>query len=183
MSGIPPTHSWCISHPDVTPVVVRALVPYATEPEIAMAVAHGQARMQADRLAGHNWPAFWWKLHWYTTAAWLQTLTAMQAPMPALKLYSGKVETLQSAADVDVALLLECLLMTGQQHAAQLLVRHLIRRQGEDGLWPGVPILRVTRPEVHRPWETENGSLLYADGQGIYSAATILSALARFSTL
>jgi hypothetical protein len=51
----------------------------------------------------------------------------------------------------------------------------------ERPLWSPAPVLRVTAPDVVRPWELpgDQGGRLYADVHAIYSTAVIAAALAR----
>lgn len=175
-------HSWYISHPDVTPIVIRALVPYITAPKIARVVTQACQHIEIDRIDDHTWPAFWWRLRWYTASAWLQAFRAINAPLPAFGRLLGQDGTFQCTSDLDSALLHEFLTAMGSVNDAQPIVQYLVRRQCEDGLWPSVPVLRVAKPEVYRPWEAQDAGTLYADVQGVYSAATILSTLAQFTT-
>jgi hypothetical protein len=163
--------SWSISHPDVTPVVVRALARHRARPDVAAALGRALERRAADR-AGGRWPAFWWGLDWYTAAAWARAAgelgLAWEPPAPP----AGPPRT-----PLDAAYLLEVALASGWDAGAT--AEALVA--GDGPLWPAAPVLRVTAPEVARPWELpgDQGGRLYADVRGIYSTAIIAAALAR----
>jgi hypothetical protein len=164
--------SWSMSHPDVTPVVVRALARHRARPDVAAALARAVERRTADR-AGGRWPAFWWDLDWYTAAAWARAASELglgwEPPPPP---------EAPPRTPLDAAYLLEVALASDWDAGA---VADGLVRAGDGPLWPPAPVLRVTAPDVVRPWELsgDRGGRLYADVQGVYSTSIIAAALAR----
>lgn len=170
--------SWSVSHPDVTPAAVTALGRHRARPDVAAAIARALDRRAADRRDGH-WPAFWWGLDWYTAAAWARAMRVLgepwdPPPRPAL----GPLR-----APLDAAYLLEVALAAGWDAIAITMAEVLVSTGGDGPLWPAVPVLRVTAPDVARPWELggDHGGRLYADVRGVYSTSVIVSALAHYA--
>ncbi len=169
--------SWSTSHPDVTPVAVRALARHRSRPDVAAALARALERRTADR-AGGRWPAFWWGLDWYTAAAWARAQGELGVPWEPPSPPDAAPRT-----PLDAAYLLEVALASGWDAGA--VANRLV---AGEGLWSPAPVLRVTAPDVVRPWELpgDQGGRLYADVRGVYSTAIIAAALAhhaeRFAT-
>jgi hypothetical protein len=106
----------------------------------------------------------------------------MEEPLPSLH-WPERWELLSEwTSDLDAAHLLELSMKIGRIDIAEQVAQHLLRNQLRDGSWPRVPVLRQPKPGVYQPWETPEDEIYYADAHGIYSTATILSALAKFSS-
>jgi hypothetical protein len=178
-SGMPGGHSWCGSHPDVTAVAVRALSPFAMAAEIADSIRRARSYMRRIYREEGCWPVFWWRLDWFTAANWIAALREMDAE-PVEMEHVAVGQTPRTRCDLDAALLLEALTCLGARVRARSVAERLVERQLDSGLWPTVPVLRVTRPEVLRPWLAPDGGPLYADRRGIYSGATIAASIAWF---
>jgi hypothetical protein len=175
-------HNWLVSHPDVTPVVIRALAPYSADPLVAEAIARAMTRMEDDRLTDGTWPSFWWNLRWYTASAWVKAMSSMKEPLPSFH-WSERWESDSGwTSDIDAAHLLEFSMNLGQLDIAEHAAQHLLRNQLADGSWPRESVLRQPKPDVHQPWEAPEDETHYDDVLGIYSTATILSAVARWSS-
>jgi hypothetical protein len=151
----------------------------AIDDAITAALPH----LEADRLPGGNWPAFWWVLHWYTTAAWLETIKTMrslkwmQRALPTVRWPEAGPDFYSCTSKLDEALLLVCALGTGETKIASQAADRLVAAQQADGLWPIEPALCQTTPGVQRPWELSTRETLYPETTGLYSAATIAYAL------
>jgi hypothetical protein len=170
--------SWCVSAPDVTPIVARALKPYSANPEVRGSLKRALARMEPDRLKDNTWPAFWWTLKWYTAQAWAATCQSLGCAFPDLYLPLSSV----GLTNLDKALLLELALILDYRELAAELYSSLVRSQSDSGLWPIEPALCQPVPGIFTPWEQENRDVVYLETVGIYSAATILHAIANFET-
>lgn len=177
--GTPPSHSWCISHPDVTALATRAIVPYRSDPEIANRIGRARRYMANVHDEEGRWPVFWWDLDWYTVANWRETLTVMGQTEQA-KGDAVAVRAADPRSDLDAGLLLQLLTSLGNRPQARPLAVQLAGRQRDDGLWPTIPVLRVTRPDVRKPWLTSQGGPLYPDHQRVYSGATVVASIAAF---
>lgn len=166
--------SWSISHPDVTPVAIRALAPHAADPDVAQALARADVRLATDRSDG-RWPAFWWGLDWYTAAAWARVARARWEP--PVRPGDGRLR-----APLDAAYLLEVALACGWDGVALTMAEVLAGAEAlPGGLWAPVPALRVTAPHVTQPWTLPGvaGGRLYSDVRGLYSSSVIAAALAQ----
>jgi len=175
--GMSQGHSWTTSHPDVTAVVVQALWPFSIAAQVADSIRRARQYMTNVNNEEQRWPAFWWSLDWFTAAYWIEALKAMDGKLLRAE-DVGVTPAARVRSDLDAGLLLQALTSTGACPEAQLLVSRLAERQLGSGLWPTLPVLRVTRPHVSRPWLAPNGCPLYAD-RGVYSAATIGASIAR----
>jgi hypothetical protein len=175
--------SWCISHQDVTPLVVRSLLPYHEDPETKRAISRAVQRMELDRLADGTWPAFWWNLRWYTTAAWIETFTALEQNnldsdlTLAVNWETGRHDSWGCITNLDLALLLECAVYSGNNNVASELRTRLIKAQLPNGLWPAEEILCQTTPGVYQPWTLKERETLYRDEMEVYASASILRAI------
>jgi hypothetical protein len=178
--------SWCIPHPDVTPLVLRALLPFQDDCAVAEAVKKATQRMEADRTPDETWPAFWWILCWYTTAAWMETWHKLRSYHPTLKdfpsLNLGQTQNsfYGCTSNLDKALLLECALYAGDLTLADQIGSRLVKAQLPNGLWPVELALCQTIAGVFQPWEMEKRETLYPEEVGIYSSVSILRALAHW---
>lgn len=174
--GAVPYVSWTCSHLDVTPVAVRALAPYRDDPALEGVIE--RALPQRDLAFAIGAPAFWWDLAWYTTAMWF-----VAAQELGLSVEGVRVPDVEPRSDLDAAYALEVACAMGDRDRASELAQRLTRTASPDGTWPRTPALRVTLPHVTEPWQLPDreGGELYADVRGVYSAAVIISALARFA--
>jgi hypothetical protein len=175
-------HNWLGPHPDVTPVVIRALAPYSNDPRVADAINRAVDKMRTDRLSDGTWPAFWWNLRWYTASAWVKAMISMKEPLSSFYWSECWESDSEWISDLDAAHLLEFSMSLGQIDIAERTAQQLLRNQLADGLWPREPVLRQPRPDVFQPWEAPGDEIYYADVLGVYSTATILSAIARWSS-
>jgi hypothetical protein len=168
--------SWTRSHPDVTPVAVRALAAYRDLAGLDDVIARAVARGAADRLAGAR--AFWWDLDWYTRAMWIDAYAAL-----ALAFDAGPAPVAPAPRTLlDAAYLLAIACAAGWDALIDELADHLLGAATPGGLWPASRALRVVAPDIAQPWllPGETGGALYADVEGIYSTAVIASVLAAW---
>ncbi len=164
----------------MTPVVIRALAQYSSDPLVEEALNRAMHRMEVDRLSDGTWPAFWWHLQWYTASAWVNAAISMQERLPAFHWpEEWKIDSI-GTSDLDAAHLLEFSINMGRIDIAEQVAQELLRNQLEDGSWPRVPVLRQPKLGAVHPWESPDDETYYADEYGIYSTATILSAIAKW---
>jgi len=181
--------SWCVAHLDVTPVALRALLSHQGDMGVAKAVNCAAQRLGADRLPDGTWPAFWWILRWYTTTAWIETWHSLRKYQPALqgfpsfRLDQTKDSFYGCTSKLDEALLLECALYAGDHTLADQIGSRLVDAQLPNGLWPIELALCQTIAGVFKPWEMGKRETLYPEEVGIYSAASILHALALWGEM
>lgn len=180
-NGIRTDHSWCASHPDVTAMVVRALLSCDNTSRTANSIDRACRYMEKNRLDDQNWQSFWWNLHWYTITTWFSAKKNLGAKPFHYRWFENKSELFECTSYLDKALLLEFSAQTGKKDIAYSISHDLVQNQLSNGLWPVTPILRTPRKEDMEPWKAND--LIYSDVQGIYSAATIVSSLAHFASV
>jgi squalene-hopene/tetraprenyl-beta-curcumene cyclase len=172
--GIP--DSWNVSHPDVTPVALLAML---TRPAPVRAlVQRGIDYALRQQTSLGLWNSFWWGSCLYGTEANLSLLQAMGIEMPS----SAAFLQIEPANAFEAALLISSLLYVdrdGSQVVIGDLVDKLIRQQRPDGSWNTAPILRVTGRGCYAPWASGAAGQLYAEPNRLFTTATVLHALAK----
>jgi hypothetical protein len=169
--------SWAVSHADVTPIALLALLPHlgVADPRVRGGIAHVLRQQQADG----TWNSFWWSSCWYATQASLALLSAVgrrsRRPIEFVRA--------EPADAFATALLLSCELHFAPHAPATAgrRIDRLIRTQRPDGGWTSMPMLRVTRRDCFAPWSAANPGPLFADPHRLFTSATALGALAQSS--
>ncbi len=166
--------AWTRSHPDVTPLVVRALAAPSATREKALAFIASQRR--DDGL----WNSYWYRTPLYATLHNLAALEAAGRPAipPALAILAAAVDR----DPFDRALALEIVARFGSGPAAAFVfdvAAALLETQSAEGWWAAKPMLRVTYDDVERPWELpgEAGGPLHDDDYFLFTTATVARAL------
>jgi squalene-hopene/tetraprenyl-beta-curcumene cyclase len=166
--------SWNVSHPDVTPMALLAMLTQPT-PDRAL-VERGIDYVLQQRTPQGLWHSFWWRSGLYGTRASLSLLDAVEIKTPPSASLAGIVPT----NAFEMALLISSLLLVdraGSQSSVGELVDRLIRQQRPDGSWESAPILRVTRRDCYTPWDSDDAGQLYAEPSRLFTTATVLHAL------
>lgn len=192
-----PGSGWCDVHLCVTAMAACSLYMAGEERHRPILQASAQLLRRHQSAEGY-WEAYWWHGHTYVTyhAAWL--LHALgEAPEQVARAVGWAARqqgedggwsngTGGQAAAFHTALGLSTLLL--EEHYRQDPAVHaglawLLRHQQEDGSWPNVPIMRIPRPDVHKPWEDPDGCLvvpLVTDRNRLFTTATVVSALVDY---
>lgn len=189
--------SWCVSHPDVTPLALLALMT-GKHPQQSRAINRGIDYIIEQRTESGLWNSFWWETPLYGTNACLALLSAAGRMKSGGSIRGNLGESLESLLlsapgnAFETALLLSALVQLAAGAEAPLalsrasaLARQLISMQRPDGSWNTVPILRVTRRDCYEPWNRLDGGgageagTLYADQNRLFTSASIVDALAR----
>jgi squalene cyclase len=165
--------SWAASHPDVTPVALRALLPRLGVRDHR--IRAGIARVLGDQNDDGVWPSFWWSSSSYATRASIALLRAVGARYRR----SSTLSRTNSDNAFETALLLSCELEAAgvADGTADRTIAELIDTQRPDGSWTSVPMLRVTRRECFEPWRAADPGPLFADPRRLFTTATALAAL------
>ena len=172
-------NSWNVSHPDVTPIALLAMLTQPT-PDRAL-VERGIDYVMQQRTPQGLWHSFWWRSGLYGTRASLSLLDAVGIEMPSSAALTGTVPT----NAYETALLISSLLLVnraGSQGNIGELVDGLIRQQRPDGSWATAPILRITRRDCYTPWDSNDAGQLYAEPSRLFTTATVLHALTGVQT-
>lgn len=168
--------SWNVSHPDVTPVTLLALL---TQPAPDRRVVHrGIEYILRQKISLDLWNSFWWSSCLYGTEANLSLLDAAGIQMPS----SAALTQIEPSNAFEVALLISSLLYV-ELDASHVMIRDLVDKliiqQQPDGSWNTAPILRVTRRDCYKPWVSGDAGLLYEEPNRLFTTATVLHTLTK----
>ncbi len=176
-------NSWVVSHPDVTPVALLALLTkYSAN---ASFVCRGIDYIVRQRTAEGLWNSFWWDSFLYGTEASLALLTAAKVQMDMTTTRRVLLEVRPSKA-FEVGLLIMSLLHIGSAPTGNPLQEHvdqLIQLQEPCGSWRSEPILRVTRRDCFEPWNCEDPGPLFADPGKLFTSAAVIEAMSSIYQL
>jgi hypothetical protein len=169
------TGSWGVSHPDVTPIALLAMLTRAAE--------RGSLDKGIEYVLGHRtpvgvWNSFWWDSFLYGTEASLAFLRAVQVETVA----PTGLDQIVPAHAFEAALLISSLFYAdprGLPAAPCDLVGRLMAEQEVDGSWKSAPILRITRSNCLEPWTSGDAGPLYPDPRRLFTTSTALHALSR----
>ena len=181
--GQPDLGTWGISHADVTPSAV-----------LAMMTKYGTASATVDRgfqfVLDHKtragiWQSFWWTSFLYSTE---RSLSLFQAVGLNIDLQATRETLLHTRPQnpFESALLLSsllCLPSSALDEVIRSVVDELLRDQAPDGSWRSSPMLRVTRRDCMEPWKPGDDDRLFHDQNHLFTTATVIDALSKLSSL
>jgi hypothetical protein len=176
-----PTNSWGVSHPDVSPVVLRALL--TRLPPEHVAVRRGLDYCLSSLGPGGLWPSYWWTTPLYATLANVRLLAQTGTPYDRARVVRAVRNLPIPRNAFESALLGETLaiLDRGNSRIAQV-GRTLAEEQYSDGSWrASAPILRVTDPRCLTPWTEEAAGVRASDRHHLFTTATALRCLSAFA--
>jgi Prenyltransferase and squalene oxidase repeat len=172
-------NSWNVSHPDVTPVALLAML---TDPSPdGRAIRRGVTYVVRQQMSQGLWNSFWWSSCLYGTEASLSLLSAMGIAAPSS---ASALTQMEPDNPFETALLvlsfhhLGCDTPHGEVEEA---VDKLVCQQQPDGGWNSAPILRITRPDCYEPWACGDAGQLYDEPNRLFTTATVLQALTEVS--
>jgi len=175
--------SWGMSHGDVTPTVIRALL--ARYGRRAETTERGLDYVVKTQTSSGVWKSFWWTSFLYSTEASLALMNDI-----GLKMDPGqtRVTLLASVCEgaFEKALLLSSLLHLGPRQLdleTWRLIDELLNDQERDGSWRSCSILRVTRRDCFEPWRPGDSDTLFADTNRLFTTSTAIEALSRVCVL
>ncbi|WP_106398933.1 prenyltransferase/squalene oxidase repeat-containing protein [Actinocorallia populi] len=171
--------AWGISHPDVTPVVLRALLTRLplSDSRIQRGLRYVVSRLQPSGL----WPSYWWTTALYSTSVNVrlleQTGTAYDRKRigAAVQALPVQDDPFRSALAGDIVSH-----VCSDSSSARLIGDALVRSQHADGSWRALtPTLRETYPRYTEPWAVdEYVGLSIVDHCHLFTTATVLRFLA-----
>jgi squalene cyclase len=170
--------SWGISHPDVTPVVMMALLTWLspTHPTIQQGIRYIMSQLQRSGL----WHSFWWASPLYSTLANVNLLERAAIPYDRAQVLEAVSRTPVHQDPFHWALLGEIIatLETTNLYAMRI-GQALERWQRSEGSWKNFPMLRVTIRRFRAPWVEEGytGEVI-SDPKRLFTTATVLQCLA-----
>ena len=165
--------SWGVSHPDVTAVVIRALLTNQFEPSsiVESGIDYVERQQNADGL----WNSFWWQTPLYATAASLMLLEDATVRLD-LSQTQQRLQLFQPRNAFEAALLLSCRMHAGLPVHSEL-IDNLIDAQQSDGSWISEPMLRVTRRDCVDPWNHDDAGARFSDPKRLFTSVLVLDAL------
>lgn len=176
-------NSWGVSHPDVTPVVLKALLTGGGGRDHA--IDAGVEYIVNARTTEGVWNSFWWNSLLYGTEASISFITAAGIkwdPRPTVKhILTAKVSNAFERALLTSSLL--HLSIPETETRVPELVADLIAKQRADGSWESQPMLRVTKRDCFEPWMEEYGGPLFSDRRNLFTSSTVLGALCEATKL
>lgn len=175
--------SWGVSHPDVTPIALLALLTKYGVDDVS--VSRGIEYVLRHRSLEGWWDSFWWDSCLYSTQANVSFLNSAKVTWDV----TGTIEFLNLVKTKNAfedALLISIMLEIPHdplmKKACQL-ADHLIKEQDQDGSWRSEPILRVTRNNCFEPWAQKSSGNLFGDPKRLLTSSTILDSLCRVYAL
>lgn len=169
-------NSWNVSHPDVTPIALLALLTHpAPDRDV---IQRGIEYVLRQKTSLGLWNSFWWDSCLYGTEASLSLLDAAGIKMPSPE----ALTQIEPASAFETSLLTSSLLFVARDGSHVIirdLVDKLISQQQPDGSWNTASILRVTRRDCYEPWACGDAGQLYADPSRLFTTATVLHALIK----
>jgi squalene cyclase len=170
--------SWGMSHPDVTPVAGLALLGGSGIDDIG--VRRALRYVVEGRSPAGGWNSFWWETDLYSVEANIRFL-GRSAPVWDDGSTRELLRKHSAGTPFEAALLLSCLLLSDPLPAGEAvdLAESLVRTQLDDGSWPSLPTLRVTKADCPEPWNSEDPGPLFSDQRRLFTTATALSGLCR----
>lgn len=168
------TGSWGLSHPEITPVALLALLAQPGGlPQDSL--ARGLAWLHRARRSDGLWNSFWWSTPLPATEVSLAFLAALGTPEPP----PTALTRWTPADSLETALVLSITAPAGPTPRLEQLARRLLAEQTDDGSWKGAPALRLTARDCERPWQATVSGPLFADPQRLHCTATALAALSK----
>jgi Prenyltransferase and squalene oxidase repeat len=172
------TDSWGVSHPDVSPTVLRALLARLSPSDAS--IQRGIDYVLSQLQPNGTWNSFWWETPLYSTVANVQLLEQIQTIYDRTRVL-GAVRSLAVFEDPFRAALLGDLLATidpGNPLAPEV-IDALVNSQQPDGSWHALsPTLRVTLSHSFTPWaSTAYVGDVVSDPRHFYTTATVLRCL------
>jgi hypothetical protein len=146
------TDSWGVSHPDVTPVVIRALL--SRLPLVHSAVRRGITYVLSQIQSNGLWRSFWWKTSLYSTIANISLLEQTHTAYNRARVIESVRTILDSRDPFQTALLGDILTMLDRGNPRIAKIGDVLAElQRPDGRWhTSSPILRITATNCFDPW-------------------------------
>ncbi len=171
--------SWGVSHADVTPVALGALLAHGVAP-VDPALAAGGRFLEKRQGENGMWPSFWWDSHLYATWANLKLFRRLGWPYQPLDLRGYQSSLPPVSGAFSLGLLLACARMERRlayREEDPALPGRLLATQCADGGFRSRPMLRLTRKDCAEPWRRVDSGRFYADSRRLLTTATVLRCL------
>jgi squalene cyclase len=176
--------SWEVSHPDVTPIVLTALLTRygPVNPTIVRGIEYVLEQQNSEG----TWNSFWWNTCLYSTEANLALLDKVSATFDKDRT-KNNLHKIRPKNPFEAALLISSLLLTDTNYRETNkildLVNYLLQNQQLDGCWKSEYLLRVTDRNCYDPWTSEDAGILYSENKMLFTTLTVLEALCKLLNL
>jgi hypothetical protein len=172
------SNSWTVSHPDVTPIALLALLTQ-TVPD-RRSIQRGIDYVLEQQTPEGLWNSFWWDSLLYGTEVSLSFLRAanvdVEIAAPVNLSRTPPSNAFETALMISILLYMDTF---GLHTAIHDLTDKLIIQQESDGSWKTAPILRITRRDCFEPWTSGDSGPLFPDIHKLFTTSTVLHALSR----
>jgi squalene cyclase len=175
--------SWTVSHPDVTPIALLALLTKYSYHEAF--IERGLAYVLRQRTAAGLWNSFWWESFIYSTEANL-SLVSTSSCIQEMADTRGSLTRFMPEKPFEIALQLSALLSlndTAPEANIGWLIdqssHQLVTKQHADGSWKNESILRVTNRDCYEPWSYRESGALFSDPNRLFTSTTVVAALSK----
>lgn len=172
------SNSWTVSHPDVTPIALLALLTQNVPDR--RAIQRGIDYILEQKNPDGLWNSFWWDSLLYGTEVSLSFIRAVNIDVEIATPVT--LSRTPPANAFETALMISSLLYMdpfGLRTLIQDLADKLILQQQSDGSWKTAPILRITRRDCYHPWTFGDSGPLFSDIHKLFTTSTVLNALSR----
>ncbi|MGO8720699.1 MAG: hypothetical protein ACLQMO_16015 [Acidobacteriaceae bacterium] len=181
--GQPNLGSWAISHADVTPSALLAMITKVGAETAA--IDHGLQFVLNRKTSAGIWHSFWWTSFLYSTE---RSLSLLRTAGPEIDLRATRKTLLHTRPQhpFESALLLSSLLSLpdiGHDQDIWPLVDQLLEDQQPDGSWESRPMLRVTRRDCMETWKPGDPDPLFRDQNHLFTTATVIEALSKLCSV
>lgn len=175
--------SWTVSHPDVTPVALLALLTkYSCDEGF---IQSGLDFTLRQRTPTGLWNSFWWESFLYGTEANLSLLSVFGRTQEIIKTRESLLQ-FSTEKSFELALQLSALLSWGGTitdarigPVIEQYSRRLVTKQQENGSWDSESILRVTNRDCYEPWRHPESGALFSDPNRLFTCVTVAAALSK----
>jgi hypothetical protein len=171
--------SWVVSHPDVSPIALLALLTkYSHE---SPAVRRGIDYVSMQRNPSGLWNSFWWNSFLYSTKVNLSLLKTVRVQFDTARMKKN-LSLVRPQNAFEMALLVSILLCSDSDAAtvtACQFADQLIQAQLSDGSWRSERILRVTKRDCFQPWNDRQSGTLFSDPNRLFTSSTVLEGLSK----
>lgn len=175
-----PNNSWGYSHPDVTPIVLNALL---TNKAINTGLLVSASKyIESNQNSDGIWRSYWWDSYLYSTWANINLLMKNGLPYDSQKCLDFLTRQPLPKDAFSLSLLGGCLFLLrshfGDPNPEPLaILRKIIQLQSVDGSWYSSRILRLTDEKLKEPWDYPYAGELFTDYRNLFTTATVLRCL------
>lgn len=172
--------SWAMSHADVTPAAVLAMM--------TRSGTTCDSRIRAIQFVRRSqtqfglWESFWWTSPLYSTSESLSLLKSTHIEIDGTQTTVSLSQIRAQHAFESALLISSVLSLPGWPSTQRVydLVADLLEQQQSDGSWKSGPMLRVTRRDCVEPWKSGDPDELFGDQNRLFTTATVLNSISRF---